>query len=282
MADRARKLRNRNFWPADVPIQELGAFVREGHPVAMPDAHAHLEVELNYVRTGWMRYRTALGEATLEPGVLAAFWAALPHQLLAVAPETRCVWVTLPLASVLQAGLPREVADRLLAGDVVRTSLPDEIPCRWLDQGDATSRRATRLEIQAALLRMRPGPPPPLGVETDAVAAMCRHVAAHYQEDLPVAEVAAAAGLHPNYAMRLFRATTGQTVNDYLLRHRLGHAQRLLLDSDLPVEVIAAASGFGSPSRFYEAFRARTGHTPRQYRQRERSAEFDPPVDPGL
>lgn len=270
MADRARNLRNRNLWPADVPLEDLGAFVREGVPEAMPGAHAHLEVELNYVRSGWMRYRTATGEVRLEPETLGAFWAALPHQLLEVGPGTVCVWVTLPLAAVLQAGLAVEVTDRLLAGDIVQTQLPDSVPSRWVQDDDARSRRAMRLEIQAVLLRMRIGSPLPSSGEPDAVAAMCRHVAAFYRESLSVADVAAAVGLHPNYAMRLFRATTGMTVNDYVLRHRLGHAQRLLLDSDLSVEVIAADSGFGSASRFYEAFRARTGQTPRGYRRAEK------------
>lgn len=234
----------------------------------MPGAHAHLEVELNYVRSGWMRYRLTNGEVLLEPGTMGAFWAALPHQLLEVAPDTRCIWVTLPLAAVLQAGLTSEATDRLLAGDVVTTSLPDAVPSRWLGDYDGTALRAMRLEVQAALLRMRSGPARSSG-EPDAVAAMCRHIAGHYREPLTVAEVAEAVGLHPNYAMRLFRATTGLTVNDTILRHRLGHAQRLLLDSDLSVEVIAADSGFGSPSRFYEAFRTRTGQTPREYRRGE-------------
>lgn len=267
VADRAGNLRNRNHWPADVPLEELGAFVREGVPQEMPGAHAHLEVELNYVRSGWMRYRMVGGEVRLEPGTLGAFWAALPHQLVEVGLDTRCVWVTLPLAAVLQAGLAVEVTDRLLAGDALTTHLPDSIPTRWPVDDDPRALRAMRLEIQAALLRMRPGTDRFASGEPGAVAAMCRHVAAFYREPLSVSDVAHAAGLHPNYAMRLFRAATGLTVNDYILRHRLGHAQRLLLDSNLSVEVVAADSGFGSASRFYEAFRARTGQTPRAYRR---------------
>lgn len=267
MADRVGKVRNRNLWPADVPLEELGAFVREGVPEAMLGAHAHLEVELNYVRSGWMGYRMAGGEVRLEPGVLAAFWAALPHQLSEVGEGTRCVWVTLPLAAVLQAGLAVEVIDRLLAGEVVTTQLPDAVPGRWSADGDARSLRAMRLEIQAALLRMRPGTARASAGEPGAVETMCRFVAASYREPLTVMDVARAAGLHPNYAMRLFRSATGLTINDTILRHRLGHAQRLLLDSDLSVEVIAADSGFGSASRFYEVFQARTGQTPRGYRR---------------
>ncbi|MGV3613775.1 MAG: helix-turn-helix domain-containing protein [Fimbriimonas sp.] len=269
MANRAGNLRDRNLWPPDVPLQELGTYVAEGRPMPMPGAHAHLEVELNYVCQGRMTYQLAGGWVELAEGTLGAFWAALPHRLLEVDPETRCIWVVLPLAAVLQTGLPREMADRLLAGELLQTALPREVPTRWLGDYDAHAQRAMRLEVQAALLRMRPGPPSSQKAEAGAVAAMCRHVAANYREGLTVAAVAAAAGLHPNYAMRLFRSTTGMTVADYVLRHRLAHAQRLLLDSDLPVEVIAADSGFGSPSRFYEAFRSRLGQTPRAFRQND-------------
>ncbi len=229
----------------------------------MPSAHAHLEVELNYVRSGRMEY----GFGTVEAGTLVAFWAALPHQLIRVEPGTRCVWALLPLASVLRAGLPAETVDRLLAGDLLQIPMPEGVPMRWLEADDPGSRRATRLEIQAALLRMRPAPRLAVGDGSGAVAGMCAHIAAHYREPVAVADVAEAVGLHPGSAMRLFRQATGLTIGDALLRHRLAHAQRLLVDTSLSVEVVAADSGFGSPSRFYEAFRARTGQTPREYRR---------------
>nr|BFF26539.1 hypothetical protein GCM10025732_45040 [Glycomyces mayteni] len=50
---------------------------------------------------------------------------------------------------------------------------------------------------------------------------MVRHLAEHFREPLTVADVAAAARLHPNYAMTHFRKIVRTTVIDYLTRCRL-------------------------------------------------------------
>jgi AraC family transcriptional regulator of arabinose operon len=52
------------------------------------------------------------------------------------------------------------------------------------------------------------------------------------------------------------------------LRHaRLHHAARLLEATELPVERVADASGFGSPFHFSRVFRQCYGVPPGQYRQ---------------
>jgi AraC-like DNA-binding protein len=83
-----------------------------------------------------------------------------------------------------------------------------------------------------------------------------------------MAEVAQAVGLHPNYAMSLFRRECGVTIWQYLLRLRLSHAQVLLLTSDKSVLSIALESGFGSLPRFYAAFSRESGMSPGEYRRR--------------
>jgi len=56
----------------------------------------------------------------------------------------------------------------------------------------------------------------------------------------------------------------------YVTQHRLSHAQRLLVTTDDLVVNIALKSGFGSLSRFNEAFRQAFGCTPREYRRNHR------------
>jgi AraC-like DNA-binding protein len=96
---------------------------------------------------------------------------------------------------------------------------------------------------------------------------MCRYIVQHFHEPLRVADVADAAGIHPQYAMTLFRNTIGYTIAEYLTRCRVAEAQRLLLATEANVSDVAFASGFGSVSQFYDRFTARCGRTPRQYRQ---------------
>jgi transcriptional regulator GlxA family with amidase domain len=56
------------------------------------------------------------------------------------------------------------------------------------------------------------------------------------------------------------------TLSTYLTRLRVSQAQHLLISTDWEISRIALESGFGSISRFYEAFKAVSGRTLRQYR----------------
>ena len=77
-------------------------------------------------------------------------------------------------------------------------------------------------------------------------------------------------GLHPNYAMALFRGTFGATLVKYITQLRLSHAQRLLVTTGDLILNIALTSGLGSLSRFNEAFRQAFSCTPREYRRLHR------------
>lgn len=110
----------------------------------------------------------------------------------------------------------------------------------------------------------------------DKVEQMALYVAERAQGDVSVTEVAAAVSLHPNYAMTLFKKTVGLTLQEYLTRHRLDTAQSLLLSSDRDVTAIAFAAGFGSLSRFYEAFTRRFGMSPARYRKVHRDGTGNP------
>jgi transcriptional regulator GlxA family with amidase domain len=70
----------------------------------------------------------------------------------------------------------------------------------------------------------------------------------------------------PFYGPRL-----NTTLIDYLTQHRVSHAQRLLATTDRKIVHVALESGFGSISRFNDAFRRGCGCSPREYRQQHRT-----------
>ncbi len=92
-------------------------------------------------------------------------------------------------------------------------------------------------------------------------------IAGNYTRDIDVADVAAAAGMHPNSAMRLFRQNCGLTVLEYLTMHRIWHAQHLLTEGKMKIRDIANACGFNSPNRFYAAFKRIVGQQPTDFRK---------------
>ena len=96
---------------------------------------------------------------------------------------------------------------------------------------------------------------------------MACFIAQNYTQPLTAETIGQHVGLHPNYAMALFQQTFGTTLMRYVTQHRLSHAQRLLVTTEDSIMNIAFGSGFGSLSRFNEAFRQSFGCTPREYRR---------------
>ncbi len=82
-----------------------------------------------------------------------------------------------------------------------------------------------------------------------------------------VTELAQAAHFSPAQFRRKFRAWTGLTPREYLRRHRLELARRLLETTDLPIVQIANQCGFESPPHFNRTFKKAFGTSPARYRK---------------
>jgi AraC-like DNA-binding protein len=260
-------------------------------PMVRPDRHN--EIELNLLLEGSLTYLFGGARVTIRAGSLAAFWAAIPHQILgpeSMKSDADYYVVTIPLTWFLQLKLPDRLLHPILHGRFVCERDEGKFPSdrerfeRWIEDlgGDQPDRRrAAFLEIEARLLRLalslpphKPGPhkgkmtPATLNEgRLSKAEQMARYVAQHYTASLAVEEISRSVGLHPGYAMTLFQKTFGMTLIEYITQHRLSHAQRLLATTDEKVLSIALDSGFGSLSRFNDAFRRAFGCTPRQHRK---------------
>jgi len=180
------------------------------------------------------------------PGLLergAAFWAALPHQLVSNEGVRTMRWLSLPLAHFLRWRLPEGIRTAILGGRVMLSRAaagPQADALRlaqWaldLSAAEPEGQAAALLEIEARLRRMTPG-------ETRAVrdaskaGQMSRHIAAHFATLGSIVEVAEQVGLRPNYAMTLFKDAFGVTMLDHLIHYRVAHAQQLLITTDRKV-----------------------------------------------
>jgi AraC-like DNA-binding protein len=94
----------------------------------------------------------------------------------------------------------------------------------------------------------------------------CEYVHAHFGENLTLAQVASAAGVHPVYLGGIFRQEFGETLGEYLNRIRVRAAADRLANSDLPLSTIALDFGFYDQSHFTRIFRQFTGATPGAFR----------------
>lgn len=256
-------------------------------PSPMPRPDHHNEIELNLLHTGSITYLLGGGKVRIEAGHLGAFWAAIPHQIIAFSPDTEYFVATIPLAWFLQCQLPERLTIPLMRGEVLMESTLDRLPLdlalftQWqrdLDQEGGEAIRIVIREMEARLRRLAATLPEPAPGKTkpgrlllqagglNKMELMACIVAQRYTEPLTIAEVSKEVGLHPNYAMNLFKKVFGTTLVDYLTHHRVSHAQRLLVTTDEKMIDVAFSSGFNSVSRFNEAFRRVCGCTPRRYR----------------
>jgi len=266
-------------------------------PMKRPDHHN--EIEVNILTKGWVIYLLGGRKVRIEGGNLGVFWAAIPHQILDFSPGMTYFVATIPFAWFLQCQLPDRFVQPLLRGEVIKERLSplrlrhdQELFGQWetdLRQPDDDVHHVVMLEMEARLRRMiatLPLTPPPVAVgkagvrsgglhggDLNKVEQMACLIAQHYTEPLTVTAIGEQVGLHPNYAMGLFKKAFGSTLFDYLTLHRVSHAQRLLATTDKKIVEVAFSSGFNSISRFNETFRRACGCTPRTYRRQHAITE---------
>jgi transcriptional regulator GlxA family with amidase domain len=107
----------------------------------------------------------------------------------------------------------------------------------------------------------------PVPCDADTLADTLQWMLEHLSEDMTVEQLAERAHLSPRTFARRFRAETGTTPHSWLTEQRILHAQRLLEETDQPVEAVADLAGFGSASVLRHHFTRRVGTTPQAYRR---------------
>ena len=252
----------------------------------MPRPHTHTDVEINIpLKSGPLRYLHSGRIVEVQAGNLAIFWAGIPHQLLSLGVGCEGIWITLPLPWVLQWEIPSPFPQRLLSGEFLleNSSVAETIELkRWVEDFEsenAARRKVLLLEIQTRLHRLALNMPSavlrhPSTATTGGEArieTITQHINTHYFENITVEEIADAVRLNPRYMMKLFRAHSGMSVWEYVVRMRISHAQRLLITTNEKITDIALESGFGSAAPFYASFKKfGGGKSPRAFRQAHR------------
>jgi AraC family transcriptional regulator len=112
-----------------------------------------------------------------------------------------------------------------------------------------------------------PRPPRPAGLTGRRFAAVRDLLEARLAEPLPLADMAAVAGLSVSQFSRRFKATTGLSPHRFLLRLRVEQACRMLRTGTLPIADVAIACGFSHQEHLTRVMRAHLGTTPAALRR---------------
>jgi AraC-like DNA-binding protein len=95
----------------------------------------------------------------------------------------------------------------------------------------------------------------------------CRYIDDHLSGPVPLADLSREVGFTDMHFARLFRASTGISPHNYVLRRRIEVAQAALLNVDRSLLDVALMVGFRTQAHFSAVFKKITGLPPRRWRQ---------------
>ncbi len=282
----------------DRPFYQPGASSVEGlplmlqmfhnHPLIMLKPHWHAQVEVNFIVQGTVHYLMNDHDIALAAGDMCLFWGGLPHQMDYSSDDAVYAGAHLPLVHFFRLHLPIDLRHRLMTGATLVTGATDPSDVnnfeRWNGYARSGDPAKTEHAVNELLLRLERVRFEPYRLVPDAsayadaaspfdqqssrnVGHMCDFIAENFLYEIDCVDIAAAADIHPKYAMSVFKKSTGMTLNEYVNLLRLSYAQALLMNKDANVLRVAMDSGFGSLSAFNKSFRKLAGMSPSDFRK---------------
>ncbi|MCB1279713.1 DNA-binding transcriptional regulator [Prosthecobacter sp.] len=221
----------------------------------------------------WDEHQRALSEwlASLEKpvGVFAVndqlgFWLldaarragiAVPEEVAVVGAENDnmlCETASPPLSSArLRGQAVGYEAARILDEWMKKKRIPKPGEQHLLAPGDIAVRQSSDI----------------VAVEDPRIAAALRFIRQHATEQIDVTRVARETALSRSVLERRMKALIGRSPGEEINRIRFAAVEKLLTQTDLTLDAIAARCGFTHPQYMAEAFRNRTGITPGAFRK---------------
>jgi len=109
-----------------------------------------------------------------------------------------------------------------------------------------------------------------IAVGDPVVAEAMAFIREHAAEGIEVEDVLDVVPVARRTLERRFTKALGHSPHHYILQARLDLAKQMLVTTKAPIEQIAHATGFASPSHLSMTFRRLTGHRPGEFRARGR------------
>ena len=234
--------------------------------------HSHPTWTVAVVEHGAARFtvdaadeRAGSGELfVLEPEAVHTGMAAVregwQYKVLYIEPELLAAWAErdepAPRAARWTVFRDAALRDALLGA---HRALAEEPPGLAVDQ-------AVLRAVEGLRPHLRPGPPRPGRGRSEhaAVRRAVAHLGERWAERVPLAELAAVAGLSRFELVRRFGAQIGLTPHAFQTNLRIARARELLAAGSAPAAV-AAACGFADQAHLTRTFRAAVGVTPARY-----------------
>jgi two-component system response regulator YesN len=105
----------------------------------------------------------------------------------------------------------------------------------------------------------------------ESFVALLQEVNQNLHVKLQLGELAAKYHLNYTYCCDLFKSTTGKTFVQYVTEQRLQKAEKLLTQTDLPLDLIADKVGFNDTHYFSNVFKRAYHMPPSKYRKQAKA-----------
>jgi len=251
--------------------------------------HWHDHIEWIYIKEGKARVQIDADFVTLEQGELAFINSKQLHGATSLEPELKLVCIVFNEALVRGSGLDITEHQYFQPYLIQRQKWPSIIRANEPEMQEinlAFDRLVTEFEekrpgyeliVKAELLRIF-GQYFRYAQQSAAIKFTRNPLSAYdfsdllhflrenYLETISVAQAAQLVNLSPNYFCRVFKQVTGKTLIEYIHLLRVQEAERLLLETDLPVTEIATAVGFTNMTYFGRIFKKIRNATPTDIR----------------
>lgn len=108
--------------------------------------------------------------------------------------------------------------------------------------------------------------PAPTKNTSSSIKKAIAYMEENLEQDLTVAQIASLVHFSAPYFSKVFKGVTGSSPYSYLIDIRIKKAKKLLIQSTLPISVIASETGFQSTENFIYCFKQRNGISPLKFR----------------
>ncbi len=265
---------------ADVPMLGMYSYAH-----ARPDLPVHRHAggwEICYLERGNQLFEIRQQAFRLRGGDVLVTYPDEPHSTGGSPSEPGVLYwlnVRLPRCGAGLLGLPREESRELVqslsnlphrqfrASQQTKTNFKELF--RWYDHHDVPH-RTTRLRATVARLLLDvidASRRHAKSQSSERIGEVIRLIQQHPQREIRLEELAEHAHLSLSHFKKRFKAETGLSPRQFILRDKMEAAKRILRDGDRSVTDVAMDLGFVSSQYFATVFRRITGTTPSQYRQ---------------
>ncbi|WP_127580333.1 AraC family transcriptional regulator [Paenibacillus koleovorans] len=255
------------------------------------DFQSHNGIEMYYIWQGLGSYLVGNQVYTLQPGTLIITKPYIAHKVLQTKPDLgvcrhnfiwhenllACYRFDCPDANLLKrtnaesiciysSGSEREMIESIfyLANEELKNK----------SSGYSDILRSLIVQLLTICSRIysrnKPDelPRPDTNTLPPEIVFLIQYIGSRFQQQLSLEKLSELVHMNPTYMTTLFRKHTGFSIGKFIIQKRIHHAKKMLIETSMPIGMIAQESGFTYSSHFIKMFKQNVGLTPEAFRMR--------------